>query len=297
MIISLKKTLLLQVNKIYVDLSINRILNATKHNKQIILETRPPLKCNGTPQHYYHFLFDLVLPLHILLSKASSNVQFIVEAPGPFSDLLMRMFPERIILNSDAEWNNGIARYKLIGMNPNGVHIKSEVLENLKTYLSNTLNINIDGYSNRVLLIQRLPPDTFYRSAKSKNKSAGTQRRSIPNQKELKNKIESMLKPEYIFNNVQLEKMTFEDQILYFHQARLVIGQHGAGLANCIWMQNENNVIEFSNNRELTHFRIISAIKNLKHFIYKTNDRHAAIDLDHFPEWIKSQKELNKFFV
>lgn len=39
------------------------------------------------------------------------------------------------------------------------------------------------------------------------------------------------------FQNVILEGRSLKDQFELFRGARLVIGQHGAGLANCLWLE------------------------------------------------------------
>ena len=55
------------------------ILLAASGNKQILLVPRGGV---GSIEHYYHFVFDLLLPLYRLKRNAPSNVEFMIEEFG-----------------------------------------------------------------------------------------------------------------------------------------------------------------------------------------------------------------------
>lgn len=46
------------------------------------------------------------------------------------------------------------------------------------------------------------------------------------------------------FAIVQLENLTFDEQVLLFHQAKYIISAHGAGLTNIVFSQPETKIIE-----------------------------------------------------
>ena len=60
-------------------------------------------------------------------------------------------------------------------------------------------------------------------------------------------KNESHLKPILNLHNIKvvyLEDYSFDQQISIFHNSQLVIGAHGAGLANMIFMKKESSILE-----------------------------------------------------
>jgi capsular polysaccharide biosynthesis protein len=75
--------------------------------------------------------------------------------------------------------------------------------------------------------------------------STGAERRFLQNHSD----IARVLKDKYkdLFLNVILEDISLEEQIGLFIGAQIVIGQHGAGLCNIIWMTKASDamVIEF----------------------------------------------------
>lgn len=92
---------------------------------------------------------------------------------------------------------------------------------------------------------------------------AGVDRRSISNHAD----VAQMLSDRYgdQFRNVALEDMPYGDQVRLFHGASLVIGQHGAGLNNVLWMNRPDaGLIEIGVARVPT-FPNLCAAKGMRH--------------------------------
>jgi capsular polysaccharide biosynthesis protein len=76
------------------------------------------------------------------------------------------------------------------------------------------------------------------------------------------------------------------DQVKLFQEARIVIGCHGAGLTNIMFMQKNQTVIELkSNNNNYWCYFSLSRVFGLKYFYslnngYVDNHRDADIDID-----------------
>src|SRR5688572_17348837 len=51
---------------------------------------------DNSAEHYYHFLFDLALPLFLLLEELGDDSQVIVDTTGPYIPRLEQMFPNRV---------------------------------------------------------------------------------------------------------------------------------------------------------------------------------------------------------
>jgi len=271
-----------------------KILELTKSSKLIFLDPVSPGMCSGNIEHYYHFIFDLILPLNCLIKKTSPDVIFIIKDFGIYTDRLQHLFPGRIKINNEINIPRNTKRINLIGMNPKCVHFRSGTLESFKRDICRNLDVAQDDRPNKILLIERLPPDpNLITNATSED--GGTTRRSILNHDDLTSILRSMVRSPLEFHNLQLEKMTLKEQVHYFDRALIVIGQHGAGLANCIWMKRESMVIEL-NNKSSNFFQTLCKLKKHHYFLYKTLGKHITIDISNFANWILNDAKLRSFF-
>ncbi|HHP7230355.1 MAG TPA: glycosyltransferase 61 family protein [Xenococcaceae cyanobacterium] len=274
-----------------------QILELSKSEKIILLKPINPDGGLGSIEHYYHFIFDLLLPIYYLLQKTFPSNLFLLEDFGIFTNQLVRIFPESIqIIDKISLQQNRCSRVQLIGMNPKVVFFKNKILEDFKQNISFRLKVNLRGEANKILLIERLPPDKYF-LLDAQSKGGGALRRSIINHAKLASTLASMVKNPFEFYNIQLETISLEAQIDYFDKAAVVIAQHGAGLANCVWMRRKKAVIELNHNElKLNHFRIISKLKQLDYFLYKTESTHIKIDLKKFTSWLLKQSIMKQYF-
>ena len=87
-------------------------------------------------------------------------------------------------------------------------------------------------------------------------------RRKIVNEK----KVFKILK-KYNFKIVHCEKLSFLNQIKLFSSANFVIGLHGAGLANILWMKKNSHILELRPEKDLylnSYFNLSQAL-NVKY--------------------------------
>jgi capsular polysaccharide biosynthesis protein len=88
------------------------------------------------------------------------------------------------------------------------------------------------------------------------------------------------------FQKVNLEELKLMDQVKLFQEARIVVGCHGAGLANIMFMQKNQTVIELkSNNNNYWCYFSLARVFGLKYFYslnngHEANHRDADIDID-----------------
>ena len=80
------------------------------------------------------------------------------------------------------------------------------------------------------------------------------------------------------FVELFLEDYTLSEQINFFQSAEIVVGFHGAGLANIVWMNEGQTVIEISETRFTSHFSFISHVCNLKYRLVKSSDLATAFN-------------------
>lgn len=267
-----------------------RILRKSQDGQKIALH---PVNC---VEHYYHFLFDLCLPLYQLTRRNCVPAIFILESFGPFSDRINSLFPgQTCVLTPDCDCQ-ATMKMPLRGMNPLHVHLRRCDLFAFAEHAIAMHGVTPQETPTKVVLVERLPPAEYFCSQAVK-KGGGTSRRSIVNHDEVKNALEDAVKPPYEFVNARLETMTFQDQIHCFRDAQVVFAQHGAALANSIWMRPGSHVVEFSNAPELKHFKMLSDIMGLNYHLQRTESKHARINVCELLAWLESSPHFKSVFI
>jgi hypothetical protein len=96
------------------------------------------------------------------------------------------------------------------------------------------------GAPRGVLVIERREPAPVGTDAVGRVRPTGAQRRSVPNLAEVASALEDV-GPVRVVDPAQ---MSPAEQIEAFSQAEVVVGQHGAGLANMVWTSPGARVVE-----------------------------------------------------
>ena len=208
--------------------------------------------------------------------------------------MLVQLFGERIDILQNFEAIDENEVVDLIGMNPIKVDISAGQIKNFRAFIYYKLNFVPAKKPNKILLIERLPSDDSYLKD-TERRGAGATRRSIKNHEELEQTIRSMVASSYEFHNLTLENMSLEEQLTYFDSAAVVIGQHGAGLANMLWMQEKTAVVEFGF-KSKKHFQKIGSALNIEHFVFDYNERHLEINCKEIKKWLLENQVTNRYF-
>ena len=273
------------------------IVDACQGVSRIALVPKSPLGEGGSVEHYYHFLFDLLMPLLLLGKKLPEHFIVELEEVGPFMKSLPSLCGDLVSLCTSEEFTNKENKHSLLGMNPKAVRVDANELKSFRDGLLQRFDIkNVKPDIKRVLLIERQPPEAYFKSKECRVKGGGSERRSISNHDDLMRWLEDNILEPFEFENIQLEKCSFKDQMSLFNGASLVIAQHGAALANIIWMQGDAQVIEIGNDTTATHFKLIAGARGIAHSLYPVDEAHCEIDFKDFSQWIGAHKELDKFF-
>ena len=210
--------------------------------------------------HYGHFIHDFIMPMIVYINDSNPNLKKIylinnnlyrsglpVFSIGKFKSMGEKLLNIKI---EEIERPSQIAySVPLITLTPYSygpykpemfIHLNPHVNQRLKLAHSSARVVLIERGAKRKLINKQITEEN-----KKCITSTGTERRFLENHKD----IERALKNKYkdLFVNVILEDMSLEEQISLFIGAQIVIGQHGAGLCNIIWMTkgSEALVIEF----------------------------------------------------
>jgi len=121
--------------------------------------------------------------------------------------------------------------------NPN--RFRKKTLEKGTQALRRCLNLPepMRASSREVTVIARETNDKFYHGPGSETHMSGSRRRSIPNLRAAAEAIAGT-------TVVDLAMWSPHEQVVKMQKTRVLIGQHGAGLAQMIWMQAGGTVIE-----------------------------------------------------
>jgi len=262
-----------------VDSNQSEILSRSERSGSLILQPKAPPGGRGCVEHYYHFLFDLLLPLSRLLQNCQTNIEFQIHEFGPYTDYLRLVYGDRVRILPREKGKMPASTISLLGMNPFKVSVSPQEIESFRETIFDRLKINKNPDIDRVLLIERMPPQSYF-IEQAVLPGAGAQRRSIPNQEELITRIRDMTGKSYRFKNVCLETMGFKEQLRLFSESRVIIGQHGAGLGNVVWMARKKAVLEITPYGDRFHFRVLSQLKDHRYVEFKSEGEHALVDVD-----------------
>jgi len=158
-------------------------------------------------------------------------------------------------------------------------------LNNCRLIINNFFNSKITNKTIfPIILIERKIPTNFTNELKN---NAGGQRRIIYNHDQLKNKLSKIYKSE--FKNIILEELTIYEQFNIFNNAKIIIGQHGAGLSNIFFCKDNTTIIEISPEWDDEH-----EFKNLSSFARLTyhNVKQDRMTKKEFKLFNKNYKKL-----
>jgi capsular polysaccharide biosynthesis protein len=91
---------------------------------------------------------------------------------------------------------------------------------------------------------------------------------------------------------VELEEATLGEQVALFAATRIVVGQHGAGLVNMLWLEPGGVIVEI-NPLALDHpcrdyFRHLAAACGHAHIYVRQLESHATVDEAEFLEALRT---------
>lgn len=216
---------------------------------------------------YFHVLTETVAWL-IRISRELSP-QIIIEA-----DLLTRLPVLESIMNfyglNYTISNDDFTQYHNLSTNP---------IANLIRDVNYPKKWNISELTSKVQTNSSLKTDCIYIRRNSKNKLNG---RYLENEEKLIYELALIG-----VRAVELDELNFNEQVSLFNNAKLVIGISGAGLANIIFMEKSENIIELIPKDEVKwHFITLAVYRSLnyKHFYLNSvsfqNNRPKQLEFD-----------------
>ena len=234
----------------------------------------------GSLFHYAHFLCDCLFPeiinqlyLHGEVIREKSIHQTI----GNFSKIYEEVMGMRNRELLKEEFDQ-LATPPLIYKNKED-YSTIDYFNRFRDFIFNRYNIPSSNPQPQILLIKRddripLIDDPYLRSLNT-NITTGKERREIDQIDRLSAHLENAHGPN--FCAIYLERLTFEEQIRYFHSASFIICAHGAGMSNMFFCKSATTIFEVVCGREWEFFDVISKTLSLNHIKCHTNDINVII--------------------
>jgi len=129
--------------------------------------------------------------------------------------------------------------------------------------------------STDLLIVDRRKSDGFFSSSDSEIAGSGAERRSTPNMDELAERLKTQA--------VDFADTAPVDQIRRVARSRVLIAQHGAALANMIWMTPGSKVIEIQppmGTQESNIFRSLARACDLSYEVVYQRSNHSEVDVE-----------------
>ena len=205
-----------------------------------------PNHWSGSLQHYYHFLLGYLAP--IVLWPGRKNIdQLVVRDCGP-----MNRWFEALSPNVDVEVvPPGFLLHALAGKSmPHKIlrgydfpgEFSRKKISAFRDYMITVLTSEATGSleATALTVVDRGSSESFYSSSESEIPGAGADRRSVPNLSDWVDEISPRVKAHLLDAAV----LPVEEQVRSFASTRILVGQHGAGLANMVFMPPGGVVVE-----------------------------------------------------
>lgn len=240
---------------------------------------------SGYLWHYGHFVHDLLMPLNDYFTTRSIDptgwTLYLQATPdqsiGAFAPIVAAFFGAKVeeIDPSDFEAldvEHLPLRAYLFGP------FHDATLKNMLATAVRRFNLSDHAAASKVILIERGAAKNGFEARDDLPagvRASGIGRRSLINHDE----IAEFMRARYgtHFQNVVLESMSFQEQVRVFWSARLVVGQHGAGLNNIVWMRAQNAGVTEIGHRTVHTFENLCATKGYRYAACESEAKGAMI--------------------
>ena len=241
-----------------------------------------PNQWNGSVQQYYHFLLGYLAPVLAWADRHPSR-PIAVRDCGPMNRWFELLQPE---CDLDIMTVGDVLHVLAGNLQPN------RVLQGMD-YPDRFSRQDIVAFSDRtrkiahercfddlnapsIVVSDRASSDEFFATPAAEWPESGSQKRSVPN---LRETINTMTTSD--IRILDAARTDVYEQILVHTHARVLIGQHGAGLTNMIWMKPGSFVIEILPPMPVDAeniFRNLARTLGINYLVVQQASVHAPID-------------------
>lgn len=248
-----------------------------------------PAQWGGSVQHYYHFLLAYLFPVTLWVADhpdarpvvrdcGPMNPWFDVVSEGGFT-----VVPPGVMLHHFARG----APATVLPASDDPESFDGHRLARFRTEVLERAGVEAPEEASSIMLVRRGRSDPYYATEASEQRSSGAFRRSIPNVADLADALSARW-PTRLVDPAELDPA---EQLRLHAGTRTLIGQHGAGLANMIWMPPGSAVIEVlppMPDHLSVIFANLAAALGHRYTVIPQQDAHAPVDADELASAVAS---------
>jgi hypothetical protein len=229
--------------------------------KKEIINEESYLICDWHSKGYFHWLVDVLQKIEYLKRNRCKNFKIII----PYN-----------IRNDWVTDSLKVYNFKFIKLEKNKVYLlKKATLIMPKSTSGNPRPDLINGIRNRFR--------SFYNKFKKKTKKKYKVyvSRDLSNKRKLEK--ENFFKEFLRKNKFKIsysELKSFKSQVIFYLSCKELIGVHGAGLANMLWMKSSSNIVELRNQDDRNNncfFSLASALHIKYYYVLCDYDKNYLI--------------------
>jgi lysophospholipase L1-like esterase len=245
----------------------------------------------GARDRYYHFLLGYLTPLVLFLAKQPDGGSYLVRSCGLMDQHLQSMGFNNVNVLSKPDWDERLKEKELaierLSGYDTGPFYNAEAFDHLRMAAFSRFGLTQGAASDGVLFINRGQSPEYYQSDKSEGyrsthnegKISANLRRSLPNMPEI---LQAAAACKIPCRLVELETSSLPEQVALFANTTTIVAQHGAALANMIWMPRGSLIVEINPKPAadpfVDCFRDLAAVCGHNYVSIKQETKHAAVD-------------------
>ncbi len=263
----------------------------------------PPLRHlsithSSNRDHYYHFLLGVLLPLcRYLAETGETGAPILIASCGPLDALLNELRLPNLVITERRSHRKlrrtlppELASFVTIDgydlNDPSRPDYDGDAIRAAAAWLRRRWVGRIADRRKslkaewterpRVMVINRAPADAYYVSSLARGDPAGFERRHVGNHAEMVAAIVARFPG---CRDVFLEGRPLAEQIALFQLADIVVAQHGAALANIVWLRKGAEVVELDGGAHSgKHFAKLAAALGIPHRFFPQAGPFGPVD-------------------
>jgi hypothetical protein len=205
-----------------------------------------PATWQGSVEHFYHFLMGYFVPM-VRWQEETGHAVFSVRDCGPMNPWfsLLRSDSDVEIMTTSWMLQRYLTRkqmYKVFHEWDDPRRFNRRALRRVRKVILDRWGGSVSERRSekQITLLERRSSHQYYLTGSSDAYASGAEWRSIPNISDLGQNLKQ-------FGAVQIvdpASMSPAEQVKLLHSTDVLVGQHGAGLSNMLWMRPGTAVIE-----------------------------------------------------